>query len=159
MNCKLQFTSPKSLNILVKKEYTQYKILKSLRMLFSFINLVWIFTIQHPTMVSHHAFVPISLVESFHSLNILLEASPCSSLTAPRFSGKKSRWECKKTCDTPFLYDHRGDSKLNPYMHEICYSPESLRISIWRTAKLSIPADWGPFKFPYLLKPPWFVGQ
>ena len=47
------------------------------------------------TVFSKHRWIPLSLISFIHSCNVLVELFPIL-ITSPQFSGKKSRWECKK---------------------------------------------------------------
>ncbi|GBL74865.1 hypothetical protein AVEN_243710-1, partial [Araneus ventricosus] len=47
--------------------------------------------------VIHHCWVPATLISGFHSPNVLMESSPCLSVTTPRSFGKKSKCESKKS--------------------------------------------------------------
>jgi hypothetical protein len=55
-----------------------------------------VFSHDGPAVICHHVYIPTSLVSSFHLFHILVEPVTCSSLKAPKVSGKYPRYECKK---------------------------------------------------------------
>ena len=68
----------------IKSDFFSFK---ALFCAFSFVG-HYIFLMQHPAVVTHHICIPSTLIPSLHFLNNLVNLSPCSSLTAPRFSRK-----------------------------------------------------------------------
>jgi len=49
---------------------------------------LWNVSSKSPAILIHHAGNPRALLPPFHGGNILVNPSPCSSLTAPKFYGK-----------------------------------------------------------------------
>lgn len=51
---------------------------------------------EKPTVVSHQAPVEFALAPLLHQGDVLVKPLTCSSLTSPRFGGKKSSWRVEK---------------------------------------------------------------
>ena len=57
---------------------------------------VGIIMIQHQEVIYYYSFMSTCLIPNFHELYAFMDILPCSLLTTLGFSGKNSRWECKK---------------------------------------------------------------
>ena len=130
---------------------------------------IWNIPLHRPTIVSKHSCASLSLVPLFQDRNILVETFPCSSLTAPRLSGKKSRWESKKCILRDILhpiswYDCNSSPTFSRGLYDFLKKKKFTKLlndfhadfSIWLSGSSKFPSQikaliWGPTKIPSLI--------
>lgn len=96
------------------------------------------------------------MISAFHHLYILLEPSPCASLTSPRLTGKKSRGECRNCIFSDSAHKlsiilcSLITKKVLENQHE-CYlfAANSAGLSLLLKSSRISSRIWGPIKTPF----------